>query len=95
MKCITRRKREFLWLDDIAMEYDTKHHIIEIVPVGNQLDIAKPNTWSNGIEPCGYDVWKDLHRSILFNDGTAEFEQLVVRMIKALMDGKERVIGPF
>lgn len=77
----TRRQREFLWLDDIAAKYDTKHHIIEIVPVGAQLEKAKLDTWSNGIEPCGFDVWEDKNRSILFNDGTHEFEQVVVRFI--------------
>lgn len=78
----TRRLREFVWLDALAERYGTKHIIVEIVPVGNALDNARLDAWTNGNEPCGYDVWKDRKHLIVENDGTELFDNQIIRIVR-------------
>lgn len=92
-----RRQRDFKWLDMVASNNGIKHHIIEIIPVGDGKALATLDTWSNGVEPCGEEVWQNYKdRSVIFNGDNEEFEQAIVRTVEALDNGSVgRVIGPF
>lgn len=82
----TRRQRDFNKLDEIAKRHGTHHYLIEITPVGKQADGSVPDTWTNGLEPCGYEVWRYRHRYYLENDGTEQFDRDVIELV-------ERIIG--
>lgn len=80
-----RREREFKWLDMAARNQGTKHYIVEIVPTGDVEALSRADTWSNKIEKCGHEVWEDLQRVKIENDGTDEFEREILRTVSRLM----------
>lgn len=82
----TRRQRDFNKLDEIAKKHGTDHLIVEVVPVGEQLEKSHTDTWSNGLEPCGYEVWRYRHHYYLENDGTEKFDRDVISLV-------ERIVG--
>lgn len=94
-----RRERDFKWLDMLASGRGIKHHIIEIVPT-KRLDglglVTKPDIWSNGMEPCGSEVWQNYKdRSVILNSNDETFEQAIIRTVEALAGGSVgRMIGP-
>jgi hypothetical protein len=80
----TRRERDFVRLDEIAQKHGTHHSIIEVVPTGIQLEESRPDTWRNGLEPCGHDVWRYRHHYYATNDGTENFERDVVELVERM-----------
>lgn len=77
-----RREREFKWLNMAARNQGTKHYIVEIVPTGDAEALSRADTWSNGMEPCGYEVWGSTDHCKIENDGTDEFERELIELVE-------------